>query len=204
MRGPLNWGSLTLDGQFALVDDGGPVFLERCGTRMRWPTSDPDDESYDVSANSGAVVWQEDARQLNGLFLPSLQTFTIPLPSAIVRPPGATENSGARFVLTSDTLYVIDGWYGRLWRTASPTALPVNTSRPSVSQSGTTVTCKRGRWRDAHRFSYAWHVNGVRPKDASHTLAISNTGRLYRVSCSVTASNADGTTTATSAPLRVR
>jgi hypothetical protein len=198
------WGPLTPLGQFALVSGGRVnVYLERCGTRMQRQLIDDNSASTIVAWNAGAVVWQADTSQLNGLFLPSLQTFTIPLPSAIVKPPGAPVNAPAGFVLTSDALYVNDGWYGRLWRTASPTALPLNTSRPSLTRSGTTLTCKRGSWRHADHFSYAWQVNGVAHKGADPTLAIAKARTQRRVSCTVTASNASGTTTASSAQLRV-
>jgi hypothetical protein len=202
---PGPWGSLTYDGQFALVDGAEVnVFLERCGTRMQRPLVDESSASTAVAWNAGAVVWQAGTSQLNGLFLPSLQSFTIPLPAAIVKPPGATENTGAWFVLTSDALYVRDGWYGTLWRTASPTALPLNRSRPRLTRSGRDLTCKRGSWRHAERFSYAWLVNGVTHTRASHTLAIGRARRPRRVSCSVTASNTNGTTTVSSTQLRVR
>jgi hypothetical protein len=202
---PTPWGSLTYDGQFALVGGIGPfVFLERCGTRMRRQLIDESSPSTDVAWSAGAVVWQSVTSQLDGLFLPSLQRFTIPLPSVIVKPPGATESTGAGFVLTSDTLYVRDGWYGRLWQTATPTALPLNTRGPSVSRSGSTLTCKRGRWRNADQFSYAWLVNASAHKGGRPTLAIDRARGPRRVSCSVTASNTMGTTTASSAPLHLR
>ncbi|HJS96421.1 MAG TPA: hypothetical protein VJ741_19295 [Solirubrobacteraceae bacterium] len=155
--------------------------------------------------NAGAVVRQAVSGQLTGLLLPSLQTFAIPLPSAIVRPPGASEASGVlELELSSDALYVKDGWYGRIWRTANPTALPLNTSAPSLTRSGDTLTCRRGSWRRAHRFSYAWRVNGIAHKNAKPTLTVGKDRAPGSVSCSVTAGNAAGTTTAASVQLHVR
>lgn len=203
---PGPWGSLTYDGQFALVTGGEVnVFLKRCGARMQRRLIDEGSASSGIAWNADAVVWQAETSQLNGLFLPSLQSFTIPLPSAIVKPPGAGEAVGVGSLeLSSDALYLSGGWDGTIWRTASPTALPLNTSQPSLTWSGSTLTCKRGSWREADRFSYAWVVNGVARKGSRRTLAMARARKPRRVSCNVTASNADGTTTASSAQLRVR
>jgi hypothetical protein len=208
------WGSLNSDGQFALAigtdRQGNPAaFLERCGTRMRrllttWPIG----RSIPLYAsNARAIVWQpapnrlnEPFNRLDGLFLPSLQTFTIPVPSAIVTATGFDP-----IALTSGALYVRVGPNGTLWRTASPTALPLNTSRPRLSRSGSALTCNRGRWRNVLRFSYAWRVNARAERGAVKPRLTLAKARIRRsVSCSVTASNAAGTTTASSARLQVR
>lgn len=202
MRGDVltPWGTLTPDGQFALVT-GGEVnlFLERCRTRMRRQLVNESNPSNSVAWDAGAVVWQAVTGRLNGLFLPSLQAFTIPLPSAIVKPPGATEAAGASFVLSSTALYVTSDYDGTIWRTASPATLPVNTRRPTITRSGHTLTCRRGTWRRADHFSYAWRINGITRTDARSTLTIGAARRPRRVSCRVTGSNPDGTTTASSA-----
>jgi hypothetical protein len=195
------WGSVTFDGQFALVRAGNNVFLGRCGTRMRRLLVN----GPVLAWNAGTVVWQGPTGQLNGLFLPSLQTFMIPLPPAIVRPPGSGENLPVDgLALTSGALYVSDGWTGAVWRTTLPTELPQNSSRPDLTRSDNTLTCRRGSWHNAVTFSYAWRVNGVAKKDAKPTLAMSKARQRRSVSCSVTASNAAGKTTATSAQLHVR
>jgi hypothetical protein len=202
------WGSLTRDGQFAIaIGTGNSAFLERCGTRMRRLLANGNTEvSRALASNAGAIVWQEVSSRLNGLFLPSLQTFTISLPSAIVKPPGSPENTPVLALgLTSGALYVEDDWVGTLWRTASPTALPLNTSRPTLTRSRSTLTCRRGSWRNAARFSYTWRVNGTAKKGASKPrLAVGKALKRRSVSCSVTASNAAGTTTASSARLHLR
>ena len=158
------------------------------------------------NAPAGAIVGQAAPGQLTGLFLPSLQRFTIRLPSAIVKPPSVSEKTLVYSrELTSGALYVQDGGGpARFWRTASPTVLPLNTSRPRLTRSGRALTCRRGSWRHADRFSYAWLVNGIAHKRASRTLAVGKVRRLRRVSCSVTASNSDGATTASSAPLHAQ
>jgi hypothetical protein len=204
------WGSLTSYGQFALAIGTvnqlyGAVFLERCGTRMRrlLVSGTSIGGAPPLASNSRAIVWRTAPSRLDGLFLPSLQTFTIPLPSAMVPAQGDITD----VALTSGALYVVE--YGSvagqtLWRTASPTALPLNTSRPTLTRRGRTLTCRRGSWRNARSFSYTWQVNGKATKDAKPTLVVGTTLKRRTVSCSVTASNAAGTTTASSARLNVR
>ena len=185
------------DGQFALDRHRNGVFLERCGTHMRRLLANGNTVvSYALASDGGAVVWQAVTGRLNGLFLPSLQTFTIPLPSAIGTCRVARVDSGS--------LYVSRDSRRSVWRTASPTVLPFNTSRPTLTRSGSTLSCRRGRWRNADRFSYAWRVNGIANKAAKRRLAVGKGRKRRSVSCSVTASNAAGTTTASSAQLRVR
>jgi hypothetical protein len=194
------WGPLTPLGQFAVAigseDQGNPAaFLEHCGTGLRRLLS-----NGVPASNRRAIVWQAATpNRLNGLFLPSLQTFTIPLPSAVVT---ATGLSG--IWLTSRALYLRVWESGTLWRTASPTALPLNTSRPRLTRSGSTLTCRRGSWRKTVRFSYAWRVNGrARQGARKPRLTLGKARQHRRVSCSVTTSNAAGTTTASSAPLHM-
>lgn len=96
-----------------------------------------------LGSNAKAIVWQT-GRRLSGLFLPSLQTFSIPLPTAIVKAPASPplDLPVNALVLTSRALYVEDGYDGTFWRTASPTALPLNLTRPRVTASnplGTTT-----------------------------------------------------------------
>jgi hypothetical protein len=201
------WGSLTLDGQFALVTGSdNSVYLERCGTRMRRLLANGNTVvSYALASNAGAIVWQAVTSRLDGLLLPSLQRFTIPLPSAIVRPPGSSEDTiVGGLELTSGALYVSEG-DGTVWRTASPTAMPRNTSRPRLTRSGSTLTCRRGSWRNASRFAYTWLVNGIATSGASRPrLTVGKARKRRSVSCSVTASNAAGTTTTSSAQLHLR
>lgn len=133
------------------------------------------------------------------------QTFTIPLPSEIVKSTGPSEGLPvSELALTSDALYVRDGGAGTTWQTASPTALPRNTSRPELTRSGDALTCRRGSWRTASRFSYVWRVDGTAQKDAGPRLSVGKARKRRSVSCSVTASNPAGTTTATSAQPHVR
>ena len=206
-NGGTAWGSLTPYGRFALAvaDIAPPVgagatqgaFLERCGTHMRRMLT-----SSAPASNGGAIVWQAAPGRLNGLLLPGLQTFTIPLPSAVVASQ-AGYGVGFALALTSGALYLHE-FGGTLWQTASPTVLPRNLSGPRVTHSGSTLTCVHGSWRNARRFSYSWRVNGTLEKEAKSRLILGKGRKRRRVSCSVTASNAKGTTTASSAELHVR
>ena len=197
------WGPLTYDGQFALATvhrviggaPGSQVVLERCGTHMRRRIGG--DGSQMVS-NASVIVWQPALNRLSGLFLPSLQKFTMPLPSAVV---AAEEAGGGRgLALTSEALYMNEGG-GRLWRTASPAVVPRNVSGPRVTRSGSTLTCVRGNWLNAARFSYEWQVNGRKEKATESRLVLAKSPKRRSVNCSVIASNPAGTTTASSAPL---
>jgi hypothetical protein len=197
------WGSLIPYGRFALAVAGNGAFLERCGTHMRrLLTSGSTNYSSAPTSNAGAIVWQAARRHLNGLLLPSLQTFTIPLPSEVVASQ-AGYGQGFALALSSGALYMHE-FGGTLWQTASPTALPRNMSRPRVTHSGSTLTCVHGSWRNTVRFSYEWRVNRTTEKDVKPRLALGKGRERRRVSCSVTASNAMGTTTASSAELHVR
>jgi hypothetical protein len=200
-EGGTAWGSLTPYGQFALAIGADGAFLERCGRHMRrLLTSGSTD--YSPESSGSAIVWQAAPGRLTGLFLPSLQTFTIPLPSAVVASQ-AGYGQGFALALTSGALYLHESG-GTLWRTASPIALPANTSRPTLTRLGGTVTCRRGSWLNADRFSYEWRVNRTIEKDAKPTLALGKGSKRRSVSCGVTASNAMGTTTASSDQLYVR
>ena len=67
---------------------------------------------------------------------------------------------------------------------------PVNTALPSISQSGKTLTCIRGSWRNAVSFAYAWLVNGkLRPTATDETVAVMSALKGHDVICRVTAYN---------------
>ncbi len=200
-EGGTAWGSLTPYGQFALAVTDNGAFLERCGTHMRRLLTHGS-TGYSPDSSAGAIVWQAAPGRLTGLFFPSLQPFTIPLPSAVVASQ-AGYGQGFALALTSGALYMHEDG-GTLWRTASPSALPANTGRPTLTRLGSTVTCRRGSWLNTDRLSYVWRVNRTTEKDAKPTLALGTGGKRRTVSCSVTASNAMGTTTASSDQLRVR
>jgi hypothetical protein len=84
-------------------------------------------------------------------------------------------------------------------------AKPTNAKAPRVSRSGSRLVCTPGRWSNASGgYSYGWSVNGRQKKGATgRKLRITRALRGRRLTCSVTASNAAGATTAVSRPVRV-
>jgi hypothetical protein len=200
------WGWLTSEGQFALVTTNTEkVFLERCGTHMRrlLPTGGSDRDYADgLVSNASVIVWQPARNRLTGLFLPSLQKFTMPLPRAVAATERGYKGGEFALALTSEALYVNEGV--ALWRTASLAALPRNVTGPQLTRSGSTLTCVPGSWLSAASFSYEWRVNGSKEQATNATLVLGNSPQQRTVNCSVTASNPTGTTTASSAPLYLR
>jgi hypothetical protein len=88
----------------------------------------------------------------------------------------------------------------------SPThSKPVDIRRPTVKQSGKTLTCSPGSWTGASSYAYAWLVSGrVKRGARKRKLAVTSTLEHRSVACRVTATNAAGTTSASSRALRVR
>jgi hypothetical protein len=83
---------------------------------------------------------------------------------------------------------------------------PANRARPRVRRSGGRLVCSRGTWTNGPtRFAYRWLVDGHAVKGAHRSkLTIGHRERGHRVRCGVTATNAQGSASALSAPLRVR
>jgi hypothetical protein len=82
---------------------------------------------------------------------------------------------------------------------------PVNTTKPRVTRAGNTLSCSAGRWSNTpQRYAYRWLV-ARKVKGGAHgrTLGSARQLRGHGVQCSVTAANAAGSATATSAPFTV-
>jgi hypothetical protein len=129
-------------------------------------TSGSTDYSSALASNAGAIVWQAVPNHLSGLFLPSLQTFTIPLPSAIVKRPGSSEDTPVSALgLTSGALYVRDGWAGngvadrqpdRATAQQEPTRAHALRQHPDLqarelAQRGRLLVRVAGEWRSKER-----------------------------------------------------
>jgi hypothetical protein len=210
------WGSLTFSGSFALAtgtDTHGndAAYLERCGTRGQRLLATGAYANWlpPVAVNASVIVWQASPRRLNGLFLPSLQPFVIALPDSVVTEPGFLIDPYTRvrqLALTSRSLYLLSYDLGELWRTPIPSApaKPVDVRPPTVTRQGQALTCTRGTWRFATSYSYSWIVDGGTRKGARNPhLAVTKGLKGQTVACKVTASNATGTTTSSSAPFHV-
>jgi hypothetical protein len=85
-------------------------------------------------------------------------------------------------------------------------AKPTNVTKPHITRSGNHLTCKHGSWSNKpSSYSYRWLVKG-KAKKGARGRKLRVTGRLRgdKVRCKVAAANASGTTTAVSAPVRIR
>jgi hypothetical protein len=83
---------------------------------------------------------------------------------------------------------------------------PRSLGAPVIRRSHNVLTCSRGRWSGAPtRFTYRWRVAGGRlgPARAGARYVITRVDRGHSVSCSVTARGPGGTTSATSAGVRI-
>lgn len=121
------WGSVTFDGRFVATSDGGS-YLERCGSRLHeflTYTSYPGCAHAACAPpfNSHVIVWESAPLRLSGIFLPSRQRFTIPVPAKVDPAPGGSVNGDQYLLaLTSHTLYVENS--GSVWTTPIPSAPP--------------------------------------------------------------------------------
>jgi hypothetical protein len=87
----------------------------------------------------------------------------------------------------------------------SVSAKPTNAKAPRITRSGRKLVCSPGRWSDATgNYAYGWSIDGKRSKSAhARQLRITRRVRGHKVACSVTASNAAGSTRAVSRAVRV-
>ena len=87
----------------------------------------------------------------------------------------------------------------------SPVSKPVDTRKPHVTRARKTLLCGRGSWSAANGYAYRWTVNGKTKHGALRArLAVTHKLRGRTVRCTVTASNAAGSTAATSPAFKVR
>jgi hypothetical protein len=85
--------------------------------------------------------------------------------------------------------------------------LPLNRSAPTLTGKptpGAALTCAVGSWTDASSFTYGWLHDGAPIGGAAATKFTVRTSDLgHKLSCRVTARNSLGTTSATSAALKI-
>jgi hypothetical protein len=102
--------SITFYGRFAVLDQeplGRPDYLERCSSDLRRRIPG------DTTGDSDVVIDNPGTTKLDGIFLPSLRPFVIPLGRGM--PGGRTE-----FLLSDHTLYASFG--SSVWTAPVPTA----------------------------------------------------------------------------------
>jgi hypothetical protein len=87
------------------------------------------------------------------------------------------------------------------------TPAPVNTAAPSISGTagvGQTLTCDAGTWTQSPALAYQWNRDGSAIAGAtSPTFAAMNADGGHALSCKITATDASGSASATSAPVTV-
>lgn len=125
------WGSLTFDDDFAIAAGTGGAYLERCGSHLHqfltfttpnWTSSNPGCPHLDCppAHNPHTIVWQSAAGRLQGLFLPSKQTFTIPIPPKVdPNQPGFANGDNYQLALTPTRLYLVTP-QGTIWSAPAP------------------------------------------------------------------------------------
>ena len=81
---------------------------------------------------------------------------------------------------------------------------PTNTSPPTISgtiATGQDVTCLPGTWTGSPTYAYLWQRNGVSTGVITPTYHLALTDDSQSITCLVTATNANGSTPATTAPI---
>jgi hypothetical protein len=124
---PASWGSVTFDRRIAIVSGPGGVYLERCGSKLHefltYTTgfTECPEAGCPPPWNSHLIVWESAPGRLSGIFLPSLQRFTIHVP-ARVDPAAASvhvvQSDQYTLVLGSRALYLQAP--GGVWMTPVP------------------------------------------------------------------------------------
>ncbi len=120
--------SVSVEGRYAIATSQGGSYLEQCGSRLHeflTYTSYPGCAHGICAppANSHVIVWESKPRRLSGIFLPSRQRFTIPVPAKVDPAPGMYVNGDQySLALTPRALYVEIG--GTVWTTSMPSAPP--------------------------------------------------------------------------------
>lgn len=131
-------GSLTPIGNGFEIATAPNAYLERCGTHLHrfltslaYTNANPNRNRCAAvvcppAANPRVVVWASPppSNQIHGIFLPSLQRFSIPVPTRIDPSDGTNDEYGVG--LTAHRLYLSSGT--RLWSTPAPTP-PATRSR---------------------------------------------------------------------------
>jgi len=81
--------------------------------------------------------------------------------------------------------------------TAPPPAPPVNVTVPHVSQAGNILTCTMGTWEgEPTGYAYQWQLDGVNAGTNANTYTVQAPDVGLTATCTVTATNAIGSTTA--------
>ena len=201
---------------FLLDWNGGPSALAFEPTTPE--AQDPyfEDWTTDVGAPTGArvqvgVAWKRDFSDGIVVLDPSPSTSqTVSLDGQYVLPGGDNVNS-VTVGPTEAVLLTTPSGTARPAPRPHPTSPPANTARPTIAaaKSGRALTASVGSWSDATTFTYRWlrcdrrgdgctAISGA--SSSRYTFGTVDVGKRLRVS--VTAGNAGGSATSTSAPTK--
>ncbi len=133
-------GSLTPAGAFEIAAGNGGAYLERCGSHLHEfltagvlsRSAAPSESTAGCAslacppdANAHAIIWEAPAGRLSGIFLPSRQRFSIPVPARV--DPSLGIGADYQLALTTTTLYLNVGarpGHRGIWTIPAPTPPP--------------------------------------------------------------------------------
>src|ERR1700759_2563333 len=179
--------------------DQGALYLEIDEIPASFTTTCPDSylDAGQLASSTGGDLVAFDEREnfdASGAFS-NPNAFTATAPGKVLfcgyTDDGATDTLATASAITTVTPAVVK---------------PANTAKPRVKQAHNTLTCGRGSWSGSPTsFSYRWLVNGNAKAGArAPTLKVTRSLHGRSVRCAVQASNAAGSASALSAPLKVR
>lgn len=150
---------------------------------------------------SVAIAQREDVDAAGNFSMPIAFTPTAPGRFLIC----AYTNDGATGTLAATSVILEVRSASAPGATTAPSGGPASVGKPRVARSRTKLVCSRGTWAgDPTRYSYRWVVNGRARRGATRrTLRVTSALRGRKVKCSVTATNAAGSTTVASRTVRV-
>lgn len=194
--------------------DQGALYLEVDAIPASVTSSCPSgylDGSQLATSTGGALVAFDDRENLD-----SAGSFSMPVGyTAKVAEEtlfcGYTDDGAADTLATASWLVNVQPAGGQTpppTGTPPPTATtgkPINDKKPHVTRSRNVLTCSRGSWaNNPVNFSFRWIVDGrTRHGARSVRLTVTRGLRGRQIRCSVTASNAAGVSSASSAPFTV-
>ena len=180
----------------------GPVVTgnpQISGTVQNGQTLNCSQGTWNNTPTGFTYVWNRDGSPI-----------TSPVPATASSYVVATADDGHSLTCTV-TASNADGTASATSTPVSPVPAPVVTGNPQISgtaQSGQTLNCSQGTWNNTPAgFTYVWNRDGspitspVPATGSSYVVATADDG--HSLTCTVTASNADGSASATSSPFAI-
>ncbi|MET0768920.1 MAG: hypothetical protein ABW081_03350, partial [Solirubrobacteraceae bacterium] len=213
----------TDEGLVAADDDGAPDIYERAGgvttlvTTGPVTTSSPEDfEKFAVSDDGSRAFFVTQEHLVPGDLDGTVDLYERSAGKTTLITPGGDDAEYELAGLSADGARVLFGTDARMTAAdaddaadvyASSVAPPRNVSVPVITGApvvGLTLTCSRGAWAGAESFALAWRRDGA-PIAGATTAAyrVAAADVRHSLTCSVTARNDGGATTATSPPVAI-